>query len=42
MAVRKPYGALSFLAQEAPGFALRGAQVKVITEPTAFYCELLR
>ncbi len=28
---------LSFLAQEAPGFALRGSQVKVIREPAAFY-----
>ncbi len=28
---------LSFLATEAPGFALRGSQVRVITEPAAFY-----
>ncbi len=28
---------LSFLAQEAPGFALRGSQVRVIREPSAFY-----
>jgi CDP-diacylglycerol--glycerol-3-phosphate 3-phosphatidyltransferase len=42
MAVTKPYGALSFLVQEAPGFALRGSQVKVITDPSAFYGELLK
>ena len=29
--------ALAFLTQEAPGFALRGSQIKVITEPSKFY-----
>lgn len=29
-----------FLASEAPGFALRGSQIKILTEPAAFYNEL--
>eukprot|EP00095_Tigriopus_kingsejongensis_P005869 maker-scaffold38_size502422-snap-gene-2.20 protein:Tk05869 transcript:maker-scaffold38_size502422-snap-gene-2.20-mRNA-1 annotation:"GI22216" len=31
---------LGFLASEAPGFALRGSQIKIITEPSAFFAEL--
>ena len=33
---------LSFLAQEAPGFAVRGSQVRIITEPSIFYLELCK
>ena len=31
---------LAFLCQEAPGFALRGHQVKIIREPSHFYAEI--
>lgn len=35
-------GSLAFLAREAPGFAVKGSQVKILTEPTQFYNELCR
>ena len=31
---------LSFLGDSAPGFAVRGCQVKVLTEPSDFFQEL--
>ena len=31
---------LAFLADSAPGFAVRGCQVKVLTEPSDFFQEL--
>jgi hypothetical protein len=31
---------LGFLAKDAPGFAVRGSQVKILTQPSQFYDEL--
>ena len=33
---------LSFLAKDAPGFAVRGSQVKILTHPSQFYEELCK
>ena len=33
---------LSFLAKDAPGFAVRGSQVKILTQPSQFYDELCK
>eukprot|EP00094_Tigriopus_californicus_P004608 TCALIF_04438-PA protein Name:"Similar to TBCE Tubulin-specific chaperone E (Pongo abelii)" AED:0.07 eAED:0.07 QI:119/0.4/0.16/1/0.6/0.66/6/0/917 len=37
-----PMNTFGFLVSEAPGFALRGSQIKVLTEPAAFYNELFQ
>ena len=33
---------LSFLAKDAPGFAVRGSQVKILTQPSQFYDDLCK